>query len=120
MGAATTASETIGVIAGVGAGASGKRGDSKQGARKSQRPNLAKNTGGDGCWGGVSSERVSQIRRMTRGENESDLMIYIIKEWIRVQDYRSLRMNHNLRMPKSTNEPTHQSCLILEWIKTSE
>jgi len=49
MGTPTDASETSRITAGVGAGASGKRGDSKQGARKSQRPNLAKNTGGDGC-----------------------------------------------------------------------
>ena len=80
MGAATTASEAGGITAGVGAGASGKRGDSKQGARKSQRPDLAKDTGGAGCGSGVSGERVSQIRRMTRGENESWIGIYIIKE----------------------------------------
>ncbi len=48
MGTPATASETSGVIAGVGAGASGKRGDSEQGARKSQRPDLAKDTGGVG------------------------------------------------------------------------
>lgn len=48
MGAATTASETSGVTAGVGAGASGERGNGEQGARKSQRPDLAKDTGGVG------------------------------------------------------------------------
>jgi len=48
MGTPTTASETGGVTAGVGAGASGERGDSEQGARKSQRPDLAKDTGGVG------------------------------------------------------------------------
>ena len=77
MGTPATASETSGITAGVGAGASGKRGDSKQGARKSQRPNLAKDIGGAGRRGGVSGERVSQIRRMTRGENESGIQIYI-------------------------------------------
>lgn len=58
MGAATTASETSGVTAGVGAGASSERGDSEQGARESQRPDIAKDTGGVGRRGGVSSERV--------------------------------------------------------------
>ena len=48
MGAATTASETSGITAGVGAGASGKCGDGEQGARKSQRPDIAKDTGGVG------------------------------------------------------------------------
>ena len=80
MGAATTASETGGVTAGVGAGASGERGNSEQGARESQRPDIAKDTGGIGRESGVSGERVSQIRRMTRGENESDLMIYTMME----------------------------------------
>ena len=77
MGAATTASETSGITAGVGAGASGKRGDSEQGARESQRPDIAKDTGSARRRGGVSGERVSQIRRMTRGENESGIQIYI-------------------------------------------
>ena len=86
MGAATTASETGGVTAGVGAGASGKRGDSEQGARKSQRPNLAKDTGGVGRRGGVSGERVSQAPRMTYRENESNVELYIGKERIRDWD----------------------------------
>ena len=46
MGTPTTASETSGITAGVGAGASGKCGDGEQGARKSQRPDIAKDTGG--------------------------------------------------------------------------
>ena len=57
MGAATTASETSGVTAGVGAGASGKCGDGEQGARKSQRPDIAEDIGGVGRRGGVSGER---------------------------------------------------------------
>lgn len=46
MGAATTASEASGITAGVGAGASSERGDGEQGARKSQRPDIAKDIGG--------------------------------------------------------------------------
>ena len=57
MGTPTDASETSRITAGVGAGASGKRGDSEQGARESQRPDIAKDTGGVGRRGGVSGER---------------------------------------------------------------
>ena len=78
MGAATTASETGGVTAGVGAGASGERGDSEQGARESQRLDIAKDIGGAGRGSGVPSERVSQIRRMTRGENESSILSFTL------------------------------------------
>lgn len=80
MGAATTASETSGITAGVGAGASGKRGDSEQGARKPQRSDIAKDTGGAGRGSGVPGERVSQAPRMTYRKNESGIGIYIIKE----------------------------------------
>lgn len=48
MGTPTDASETSRITAGVGAGASGKCGDGEQGARKSQRPDIAKDTGGVG------------------------------------------------------------------------
>ena len=57
MGTPATASETIRITAGVGAGASGKCGDGEQGARESQRPDIAKDTGGAGRRGGVSGER---------------------------------------------------------------
>ena len=77
MGTPATASETSGITAGVGAGASGECRNGEQGARKSQRPDIAEDIGGVGRRGGVSSERVSQIRRMTRGENESGIQIYI-------------------------------------------
>lgn len=80
MGAATTASETGGVTAGVGAGASGERGNSEQGARESQRPDIAKDTGGVGRGGGVPGERVSHTVRIAYNENESGLRIYKINE----------------------------------------
>ena len=94
MGTPTDASETSRITAGVGAGASGKRGDSEQGARKSQRPDIAKDTGGVGRGSGVPGERVSQIRRMTYRTNESNVEIYIGKERIRDWDLHNCRMNH--------------------------
>lgn len=57
MGTPTDASETSRITAGVGAGASGKCGDGEQGARKSQRPDIAEDIGGVGRRGGVSGER---------------------------------------------------------------
>ena len=89
MGTPTDASETSRITAGVGAGASGKCGDGEQGARKSQRPDIAKDTGGAGCGIGVSGERVSQIRRMTYRTNESNEGIYIGKERIRASDLQN-------------------------------
>ena len=92
MGAATTASETGGVTAGVGAGASGERRNGEQGARESQRPDIAKDTSSARRRASVSGERVSQTPRMayrknessilsfTLIRNESELMIYTINE----------------------------------------
>ena len=48
MGASTAASETSGIAAGVGAGPSGECRNGEQGARESQRPDIAKDTGGAG------------------------------------------------------------------------